>query len=127
MRTRIAFLLIGVFVFTTGQDSMPAQAPQDVEPTAVAFIHLDKHSFKSGEVIKLTILLEAGPGGAYIPKSWGEMGGGIPGFSVHLTTLSGRGAETCGMAADALPQHESNATVVLNRDLSISQPNTSSV
>ena len=117
MHTRVGLLLIGVFVFTTaGQDSVPSQAARSLEPIAVASIHVDKHTFKSGEVIELTVLLEAGSGGVYIPKRWGEMGGGIPGFSVHLTTLTGRGAETCGFASDAFPKHEPDATVVLNRD-----------
>jgi hypothetical protein len=117
VRTKVAFLLICVFAHTTlGQDSVPSQTASDLEPIAVATIHVDNHSFKSGEHIELTILLEAGRGGVYIPKWWGEMGGGIPGFSVNLTTLSGKGAETCGSAADALPIHEPDATVVLSRD-----------
>lgn len=117
MRTRVAFLLICVFAYTTlGQDSVPSQTTSDLEPIAVATVHVDKHSFKSGERIKLIVLLEAGPGGVYIPKWWGELGGGIPGFSVRLTTLSGRVAETCGNAGDALPAHEPDATVVLKRD-----------
>jgi hypothetical protein len=117
MRTKIATLLICAFAFTTsGQDSVPSQAGPDLEPIAVVSIHVDKHSFKSGEEIKLTILLEAGIGGVYIPKWWGQMGGGTPGFSVNLATLSGEGAETCGYAADAFPKHEPDATVVLNRD-----------
>jgi hypothetical protein len=117
MGTRIAFLFICVFAFTTlRQDSVPTQTTPDLDPIAVASIHVDKHSFKSGEGIKLTILLEAGIGGVYLPKWWGQSGGGISGFSVHLTTLSGKGAETCGTAADAWPTHEPDATVVLNRD-----------
>jgi len=117
MRTRIAFLLICASTFiTSGQDSMPPQVVPAPEPIAVVSIHLDKHGFKSGEDIRPTILLEAGFGGVYLPKWWGELGGGISGFSVHLTTLSGERAETCGTAADAFPTHEPDATVVLNRD-----------
>jgi len=117
MRARLAFLLSCVFAYAAlGHDSVPPQTAQDFEPIAVASVHVDKHRFKSGEVIRLTILLEAGGNGVYIPKWWGGLGGGIPGFSVHLTTLFGKGAETCGSAADAWPKHESDATVVLNRD-----------
>ena len=117
MRTSLAFLLIWLFACTTlGQDSVPSQTAPDLEPIAVVSIHVDKGSFKSGEQIELTILLEAGRGGVYIPKWWGQLGGGIPGFAVNLTTLSGKGAETCGSASDALPTHEPDATVVLNRD-----------
>jgi hypothetical protein len=117
MRARLAFLLICVFAYTTlGHDSVPSQTAPDYEPIAVASVHVDKHSFKSGEDIKLTILLEAGRGGVYIPKWWGQLGGGTPGFSVNLTTLSGKEAETCGSAGDAWPKHEPDATVVLNRD-----------
>ncbi len=117
MRTSLAFLLIWLFAYTTlGQDSAPSQTAPDLEPVAVASVHVDKHRFKSGENIDVMILLEAGPGGVYIPKSWGFSGGGIPGFSVLLTTLSGEEAETCGSAADANPTHEPDATVVLNRD-----------
>lgn len=117
MRTRVAFLLMYVFALaTSGQDSVPSQTAPDLEPIAVASVHVDKHSFKSGENIQLTILLEAGPGGVYIPKWWGHLGGGVPGFSVNLTTLSGKGAETCGSAGDAWPKHEPDAAVVLNRD-----------
>jgi hypothetical protein len=117
MHTRVAFLSIVFLVSSAvGQDSVPSQTAPNLSPIAVASIHVDKHSFKSGEVIKLTVLLEAGPGGVYIPKSWGEMGGGIPGFSVNLTTLSGKGAETCGSATDAWGPKHSDATVVLNRD-----------
>jgi hypothetical protein len=109
--------LIFVFAYTTlGNDSVPSQTAPDFEPIAVASVHVDKHSFKSGEDIKLTILLEAGRGGVYIPKWWGQLGGGAPGFSVNLTTLAGKGAETCGSAGDAWPKHEPDATVVLNRD-----------
>ncbi|HWZ53955.1 MAG TPA: hypothetical protein VNV84_04330 [Candidatus Acidoferrales bacterium] len=88
----------------------------DLEPIAFASIHVDKHSFKSGDAIELIILLEAGSVGVYIPKSWGESGGALPGFSVELTTLTGGGAETCGFAADAWPIHEPDAKMVLNRD-----------
>jgi len=117
MRTSLVFLLIWLFAYTTlVQNSVPSLTPPDLEPIAVASIHVDKHSFKSGEQIELTILLEAGRGGVYIPKWWGQSGGGIPGFSVELTTLSGKGAETCGFAADAWPTHEPDATIVLNRD-----------
>jgi len=117
MDTMIALLLICVFAFTaSGQDSVPSQSALDLEPIAVASIHVDKHSFKSGEDIKLTILLEAGSGGVYIPKSWGEMGGGIPGFSVSLTTMSGRPAQTCGTAGSAVPTHEPDPSVALKRD-----------
>jgi hypothetical protein len=117
MRTSLALLSICLFACTAvGQDSVPSQTAPALEPTAVASVHIDKRNFKSGEKIKLTILLEAGGGGVYIPKWWGQSGGGMPGFSVELTTLSGRGAETCGSAADAWPTHEPDATVVLNRD-----------
>jgi hypothetical protein len=117
MRTRAVFLLVCVFAFTTsGNGSTPTQPAPDLEPIAVASVHVDKHRFKSGEKIELTILLEAGPRGVYIPKWWGEMGGGIPGFAVSLTTLSGKGAEVCGSAGDAWPKHEPDAAVVLNRD-----------
>jgi hypothetical protein len=117
MRTRIACLLTCVFALTTsGRDSVPSLVTPDLEPSSVASIHVDKHSFKSGEEIKLIILLEAGIGGVYIPKWWGELGGGIPGFAVNLTTLSGTSAETCGHSSDAGPTHEPDATVVLNRD-----------
>ncbi|MGA8223226.1 MAG: hypothetical protein WB780_16365 [Candidatus Acidiferrales bacterium] len=117
MCARVAFLLICAFAYTTsGQDSVPSQTASDLEPIAVATIHLDKYRFKSGEDIKLTVLLEAGRGGVYIPKWWGQMGGGIPGFAVNLTTLSSKGAETCGMAVDGLPRHDPDATSVLHRD-----------
>ena len=117
MHRSLAFLLIWLFAYTTlGQNSTPSQNAPDLEPIAVASVHVDKHRFKSGEKIDVMILLEAGPGGVYIPKSWGFSGGGIPGFSVHLTTLPGEGAETCGNAGDAAPTHEPDATVVLNRD-----------
>ncbi len=72
MRTKVAFLLICVFAHTTlGQDSVPSQTASDLEPIAVATIHVDKHSFKSGEHIELTILLEAGRGGV-TSRSGGE-------------------------------------------------------
>ena len=96
MRAMIAFSLVCVSACTTsGQNSPPSQSPSDVEPVAVVSIHVDTHSFKSGEDIEITILLEAGRGGVYIPKEWGHFGGGIPGFSISLTTLSGRPAEIC--------------------------------
>jgi hypothetical protein len=95
---------------------VPSQTASNLEPIAVATVHVDKHRFKSGEEIKLTVLLEAGRGGVYIPKWWGESGGGIPGFSIELMTLSNRGAETCGRARDAVPRHDPDATAVLTRD-----------
>ena len=117
MRARIAFLLIIEFAFTaSGQDHVPAQTAPEVEPSATASIHVNKHSFKSGEDIEVIILLEGGAGGDYIPKGWGLMGGGIPGFSVYLTTLSGKPAETCGLGGDTWPTHEPDARVVLRRD-----------
>src|SRR5580704_13413370 len=117
MRILVAFLLIYGFAFTTsGQVPLPSQPAPDFEPIAVASVRVDKHSFKSGEKVEVTILLEAGPGGVYIPKWWGHLGGGVPGFSVTLTTLSGNRAEVCGTALDALPKHEPDASAVLNRD-----------
>ncbi len=117
MYTRIAFLLISIFAYPTWpQDSVSSRPAPDVKATAVASIQVDKHKFKSGERIELTILLEAGPGGVYVPNRWGLSGGGIPGFSVHLTTPSGKGAETCGYAGDAWPKHEPDAKAELNRD-----------
>lgn len=117
MRATIAFLLISAFPYTaSGQDYVPSQSAPEPGPSATASIHVNKHSFKSGEDIEVIILLEAGPGGVYIPKGWGLMGGGIPGFSVCLTTLSGRPAETCGFAGDAWPTHEPDAKLVLRRD-----------
>jgi|HubBroStandDraft_6_1064221.scaffolds.fasta_scaffold158399_2 hypothetical protein len=118
MRTSVVFLLISVLACTTtGQDPAPSQPAPYLKPIAVASIHVDKHRFKSGERIEVTILLEAGPYGVYVPKWWGTSGGGMAGFSVHLATLSGRGgAETCGLAGDAWPTHEPNAKVALNRD-----------
>jgi hypothetical protein len=117
MLSRLAFLLIWLFGYTTlGQESLTTQTASDLEPIATASIHVDKHSFRSGEEIKLILLLEAGGGGVYIPKWWGRSGGGIPGFSVELTTSSSRPGETCVLAADAWPTHEPDATVVLNRD-----------
>lgn len=112
MRSMIALLLTCVFACTNlGQDSAP-----DVGPVAVASIHVRKHNFRSGEDIEVTILLEAGSGGLYIPKGWGKLGGGIPGFSVMLTTLSGKPVQTCGSASDAWSNHETDAAMVLNRD-----------
>jgi hypothetical protein len=117
MRTTIALLLVSVFACTSwGQDSASSQPVPEVKLLAIASIHVDKHRFKSGEDIKVMILLEAGPNGVYIPKSWGVSGGGMAGFSVHLTTLSGEQAETCGSAADAAPAHEPDARVALKRD-----------
>ena len=117
MRASVAFLLICVFACTaSGQDPASSQPAPGVKPLAVASIHVDKHRFKSGERIEVTILLEAGPGGVYVPKWGGLLGGGVPGFSGQLTTLSGRGAETCGVAGDAWPTHEPDAKVALNRD-----------
>jgi hypothetical protein len=117
MLTSIAFLLISLFACSaSGQEpASPPPAPA-VEPRAVISIHVEKRRFKSGENIELTILLEAGPEGVYIPKWWGLSGGGVPGFSAHLTTLSGNGAETCGLAGDAWPTHEPDAIVALHRD-----------
>jgi hypothetical protein len=94
----------------------PSQSPSNLEPMDVVSIHVDSHSFKSGEDIELTIFLEAGRGGVYIPKEWGRFGGGIPGFAIRLTTLSGRPAETCGGAADRLLVHELSANSLLDRD-----------
>lgn len=117
MRAGFVFLMICVFACTaSGQDPTSSQPAPNVKPIAVASIHVDKHRFKSGERIELTILLEAGPGGVYVPKWWGQSGGGIPGFSAYLTTVSGKGAETCGSAGDAWPTHELDAKVALNRD-----------
>ena len=117
MRNGVAVLLISVFaISTSGQDSQASQTTDDGEATATASIHVDKHNFKSGEVIKFAVLLEAGPSGVYIPKSWGEAGGGIPGFFANLTTLSGKTAETCGMATDTWAKHEPDAKLVLSRD-----------
>jgi hypothetical protein len=117
MRIQVAFLLICGFAFAaSARDPVPPQYAPDFEPIAVASVHVDKHSFKSGEKIEVTILLEAGPGGVYIPKWWGSSGGGVPGFSVNLTTLAGEGAEICGSAGDAIPEHEPDAATVLNRD-----------
>jgi hypothetical protein len=117
LRTTIALLLICVFACAgSGQDVAPAQTSPDREPIAVAAIHVDRHRFKSGEVIHLTILLEAGDSGVYIPKGWGYFGGGSPGFGVRLTTLSGRPAETCRMAGDAWQPPETDPTVALKRD-----------
>jgi hypothetical protein len=112
------FLLLFVFVRTTsGQDSAPSQSTPVLEPIAVVSILVVKHNFKSGQDIDVTVLLEAGRGGVYIPRWWGDSGGGIPGFSVSLTTLSGNPAETCGIAADAAwPKPEPDAAVVLKRD-----------
>ena len=112
MRTSVAFLLISVFAYTaSSQDSASSHSAPDVKPAAIASIHVDKHRFKSGEHIEVMIVLEAGPGGIYIPKWWGFSGGGIPGFSVHLTTLSGEGAETCGFGGDAAAGREPDARV----------------
>ncbi len=117
MRTSLAFLLISLCGYTTlGQESVLSKMAPDLEPIAFASIHVDKHSFKSGDGIELIILLEAGSVGVYIPKSWGESGGALPGFSVELTTLTGGRAESCGFAADAWPTHEPDAKMVLNRD-----------
>lgn len=117
MRARLAFVLICVFAYTTlGHDAVRSQTTPDFEPIAVASIRVDKDRFKSREEIKLTLLLEAGPGGVYIPKWWGGSGHGMSGFSVILTTISGIRAETCGIASDAFPKHEPDAKVVLNRD-----------
>jgi hypothetical protein len=117
MQIKAAFLLICGFAFaTSGQDHVSSQTVPGFEPSAVASVHVDKHNFKSGERIELTVLLEGGPGGVYVPKWWGESGGGISGFSVNLTTLSGTRAEVCGSAADAFPEHDPDATAVLNRD-----------
>jgi hypothetical protein len=117
MRAMIAFLVACVLVCSTsGRDFVPSQTAPDGEPIAVASIHVDKRRFKSGEDIQLTILLAAGTDGVYIPKGWGLAGGGIPGFFVYLTTLSGKGAETCGSSADALPTHEPDPIVALNTD-----------
>jgi hypothetical protein len=117
VRTRIALLLISVFACTTsGQDLASSQPAPDLKTLGVASIRVDKHRFKSGEEIEVMIFLEAGPNGVHVPKPWGLSGGGIPGFSVHLTTLSGEEAKTCGSAADAAPVHEPDARVALNRD-----------
>lgn len=117
MRITIVLLLICAFACAiSGQDSVRSQTATGHEPISVATIHLDKHRFKSGEAIGVTILLEAGHEGVYIPKSWGEFGGGIPGFGVSLTTLSSKEAETCGMDGDAWQAPEPDPTVALRRD-----------
>jgi len=117
LRTTIALVLICVLArATSGQNSLTSQTALGHEPIAVATIHVDRQRFKSGEVIHLTILLEAGRDGVYIPKGWGEVGGGIPGFGVRLTTPSGRPAETCGVAGDAWQTPEPDPTVALKRD-----------
>lgn len=72
-----------------------------------------KRSFKVGEPIEVTLLLEAGGRGVYLAKGWGGAGGGIPGFFVEIETLSGRGAQTCGFAADGLPTTDQDATTLL--------------
>lgn len=60
MCTSIAFFLISMFAYTTpGQDSASSQPAPDVEPLAVASIHVDKHRFESGEDIEVMIFLEA--------------------------------------------------------------------
>jgi hypothetical protein len=117
MRAGIVFFLLCVFASnTSGQDSASSSPAPYIKPIAFASIHVDKYRFKSGGPIEVTILLEAGPAGVYIPKWWGFSGGGVPGFSVHLTTLSGTPAETCGGAGDALPTQEPDAKLAFSRD-----------
>jgi hypothetical protein len=117
MQIKAVFLLICGFAFATSRpDQVSSQTVPGFEPSAVASVHVDKHNFKSGEDIEVTVLLEGGPWGVYVPKWWGESGGGMSGFSVNLTTLSGTQAEACGHAADAFPEHNPDAAAVLNRD-----------
>ncbi len=78
MRTSVVLLLISVFGCTTsGQEPASSQPAPNIKSIAVASIHVDKHRFKSGERIEVTILLEAGPNGVYVPKWWGRSDGGI--------------------------------------------------
>jgi hypothetical protein len=72
MGTKIAFLLIcGFALITSGQNAVPSQTGLDHEPIAVASIHVDKHSSKSGEDIRLTILLEL-TAAAFTSRSIGD-------------------------------------------------------
>ena len=116
MRIKTALIIFAFAFNASGNYSKPSQTLPRAEPAPIAWVHVDKYSFKSGEDIEVTILLEAGESGVYIPKWWGESGGGMPGFKAYLTTLSGNPAQTCGSAADAFKKNEPDAKLVLNRD-----------
>lgn len=96
-------LFAAISFVTATQDTAPV-----VHQGPLAFVRIlpAKHSFKVGEPIEVTVLLEAGQDGVYVAKTWGQAGGAVPGFFLWLETAAGKPAQTCGSSVDADPRPE---------------------
>lgn len=75
-----------------------------------------KTSFKVGEPVAVTVLLEAGEEGVYIEKWWAGAGGAIPGFYVWLETPDAKRVQACEPIADGMPNEEPDPRTILERN-----------
>lgn len=81
-----------------------AQTPNEhsaTQQSAIVEIHLSKQAYSAGEDIELFVTLRPAGEGVYIANNWGAAGGNIPGFSVSLTTVDGKPAQSCGTGSVA--------------------------
>ena len=67
-----------------------AQSDRVSDDLAVLTIHLDKRTYKRGQPVRVTLLLTAGPEGAYFPAYFGDFNGTCAhGFAAEIMTEKG--------------------------------------
>jgi hypothetical protein len=120
--TALPFLCAGVIA------SAQTPEPQEVIPAPHARVELtvDKKVYGRREAVKFrAILVNDDPRGFYISKSFYDAGGGVAGFYVYGTQLSGKkGGQKCtAMAGDAFGPRESRSPEqILKEDFLPIQP-----
>src|ERR1700731_2508733 len=113
MYLNIAILYLLVLVSANGSSQNEVAPVAQPEDLATVSIIPAKRSFKVGEPIEVTLLLQAGRRCVYVAKGWGKAGGGIPGFFVNIETLAAREAQTGGFGADGFPTTYQDAAKLL--------------
>ena len=115
---RVAFAIACFFGLLLAHVEAPdrsALAESQREIATVSAIPV-KHSFKVGEPIAVTVLLEAEGEGVYIQKGWGQAGGAIPGFYVDLESEHGERVPSCSPMVDGMPNEELDTRIVFARE-----------
>jgi len=96
-------LLIALCVASSGVYGQATQTPEELIPRPRAQVELTipKRVFGPREPIKFRVtLINVDPRGFYISKQFYEEGGGIAGFDITVTQLTGKkGGEVCAASA----------------------------
>lgn len=122
IRLSLMFVFAVQLAFAQAEQQKKSSAPH-TSPVTIEVL-TKQRVFSRREPVRIRVALKnASNALVYIPKYFGSSGGGIPGFFLEATQISGaRSYERCGTVGDTLPVSDRSGEEIVKEDYLLLAP-----